>query len=69
MADSPSTIATDDSYVRLPGVQKTVGLSRSSIHRMVKSGDFPMPRRIGKRAVAWLSSDLARWRADRPEAA
>ena len=68
MADAMA-VSPSDNYVRFPDVKSCTGLSRTTIHRMVKSGDFPSPRRIGKRAVAWLSSDLARWRADRPEAA
>jgi prophage regulatory protein len=58
----------DDSYLRFPELKARVGLSRSTIHRMVRAGAFPSPKRLGVRAVGWLSSDIARWRKDRPDA-
>jgi prophage regulatory protein len=57
-----------DPYLRTAAVIAQTGLSRTTIHRLVKSGDFPAPKRIGVRAVAWKASDLARWRDDRPDA-
>jgi prophage regulatory protein len=57
-----------DSYLRFPDVKARSGLSRTTIHRLVKAGDFPAPKRIGNRAVAWLSSDFARWCEGRPDA-
>jgi prophage regulatory protein len=57
-----------DTYVRLPDVKSRTGLSRTTIYRMVRAGDFPAPKRLGVRAVGWLSSDLARWREGRPDA-
>jgi prophage regulatory protein len=57
-----------DSYLRFPDVKARSGLSRTTIHRLVKAGDFPAPKRIGARAVAWLSSDFARWCEGRPDA-
>ena len=66
------TLPTDDpdaeSYLRLPQVKERTGLSRTTIHRLIKAGDFPAPKRIGRRAVAWLSSDFARWCEGRPDA-
>lgn len=55
-------------FLRFDAVKEFTGLSRSTVDRMIKSGDFPAPKRIGLRAVAWLSSDLARWQADRVSA-
>jgi prophage regulatory protein len=60
--------AAADSYLRFPDVKARSGLSRTTIHRLVKAGDFPAPKRIGARAVAWLSSDFARWCEGRPDA-
>lgn len=56
------------SILRFPAVKALTGLSRTSIHRLVKAGNFPPPRRLGVRAVGWLSSDLERWQAERPSA-
>jgi prophage regulatory protein len=69
MTDSslPET-GTADSFLRFEAVRAQTGLSRTTIHRLIKSGDFPSPKRLGVRAVAWLSSDVARWRDGRPDA-
>jgi prophage regulatory protein len=65
---SLSTEPAVDSYLRFAAVQSQTGLSRTTIHRLVKAGAFPAPKRLGVRAVGWLSSDLARWREGRPNA-
>lgn len=51
--------------LKLPSVMKETALSRSSIYAAVKSGTFPAPILIGKRAVAWRAEDLASWRNSR----
>jgi prophage regulatory protein len=55
-------------FLRFDAVKAFTGLSRSTVDRLIKSGDFPPPKRIGRRAVAWLSSDLAQWQAARTSA-
>ena len=64
--DAPSH--ETDSYLRFDAVKTQTGLSRTTIHRMVRAGAFPSPKRLGVRAVGWLSSDIARWREARPDA-
>jgi prophage regulatory protein len=64
----PSNEPAADPYLRFEAVKTQTGLSRTTIHRLVKAGDFPAPKRLGVRAVGWLSSDLARWREGRPNA-
>ena len=54
--------------LRRPEVEKLTGLSRSSIYVMMERGEFPRPRRIGQRAVAWDEAALERWLATRAEA-
>lgn len=54
--------------LRLPELQALVGLSRATIAREVKRGSFPAPRRIARRRVGWLSSDVDNWLASRLEA-
>ena len=56
-------------YHRRNAVQNITGLSRSLIYEMMERGDFPRPARIGKQAVAWRESDLAKWQAERIQAA
>ncbi|PID35458.1 MAG: DNA-binding protein [Rhodobacterales bacterium] len=47
--------------LRRPDVETLTGLSRTSIYRMMKSGDFPRPVRLGSRSVAWREADLMDW--------
>jgi prophage regulatory protein len=56
-------------HLRRPQVEIATGLSRSSIYAMMRTGDFPRPVRIGKRAVAWPQSAIEAWLANRPTSA
>jgi prophage regulatory protein len=51
---------------RLPTVIKLTGLGRSTIYRWIAEGTFPLPVRLGPRAIAWRWSDLERWTQSRP---
>jgi prophage regulatory protein len=46
------------SILRLPAVLKRVGLSRSSVYKMLKEQQFPASTRVGKSAVGWLDSQI-----------
>lgn len=46
---------------RLPEVLGLVGLSRSTIYRLMDDGAFPIPVKLGQRAVAWRSVDVHAW--------
>jgi prophage regulatory protein len=41
-------------------VMKT-GLSRPSIYRYMKRGQFPARRRVGPNRVAWVASEILAW--------
>ena len=47
--------------LRLSEVKHLVGLGRSAIYDQIKRGHFPAPVRIGARAVAWASDQIANW--------
>ena len=47
--------------LRLPRVREVTGLSTSTIWRLEQEGKFPKRRRIGKRAIAWLESEIKHW--------
>ena len=49
-------------------VEESTGMSRSSIYRLMKSGEFPRPVRVGRAAVRWRESDITAWVESRPEA-
>ena len=55
-----------DRLLKLPYVLALTGLSRSTMYRMLKDGDFPRPVQLGKRAVAWRESDVIAWIDGRP---
>ena len=53
-----------DRILRIPEVVKITGLSRTTIWRRVKSGDFPAPVRLGSlatRSVGWRESQIKQW--------
>lgn len=47
--------------LRLPEVEKIVGLSRSTIYSMIAEGTFPKPVKLGKRAVGWPDHKIFDW--------
>lgn len=51
--------------LRLPEVLNLTGLSRTTLYRLAANGEFPEPRRIAARAVAWPSSEVEQWIAAR----
>lgn len=53
------------SMLRIGEVCRRTGLSKSQIHRMVHELDFPVPIRLSKRAVAWVSADVEAWLQER----
>ncbi len=58
------TDRTADSLVRLPEVCRRTGLSRATIYRKEKVGEFPTRIPLSANAVAWYASDVGRWVAD-----
>ena len=47
--------------LRFPAVRERTGLSRSTIWRLEREGDFPKHRRISANAVAWVEDEVASW--------
>ena len=47
--------------LRFPAVRERTGLSRSTIWRLERRGDFPRHRRISANAVAWVEEEVTRW--------
>jgi prophage regulatory protein len=42
----------------LKAVVAATGISRATIYVLMSEGAFPRPRRVGKRAVRWNSSEI-----------
>lgn len=51
--------------LRLPAVIQRVGYKRTQIYRLVESGTFPSPIKLGPNAIAWSSDEIDAWIADR----
>jgi prophage regulatory protein len=65
---SPVPISLDPTLekhrlIRLSEVRRLVGLSHSSIYRLVSGGRFPAPLKISERAVRWRYADIIEWQA------
>ena len=54
-------------FLRRPEVISVTGFSASKIETMYRCGEFPEPRQIGARAIAWLGSEVDEWIRSRPK--
>jgi len=50
-----------DPFLKITEVERITSKSKSAINRDVADKSFPAPYLIGKRAVAWKASDIAKW--------
>ena len=57
-----------DSLVRWRQVHQIVGISRTSVWRLEREGQFPKRRHISKRAVGWSEKEIQKWLKERPQA-
>ena len=58
----------NDRLLKAKEVCEKIGVSESTLRRMVKEGDFPAPIRISKRASRWRLSEVEEWMDTRPPA-
>ena len=42
-------------------VSADTSLSKATIYKMIKAGNFPAPKQLGARSVGWLESDIQAW--------
>jgi len=52
--------------LRIREVIDATGLSRMTIYRLERNGQFPKRRQLGENSVAWLDEDLKQWMTTRP---
>ena len=57
-----------DKLLRRRQIEEITGMSRSSIYRLMQSGEFPPRVRFGPTAVRWRASDVTSWLESRPVA-
>jgi prophage regulatory protein len=48
-------------FLRFPAVRARTGLSRTTVWRLERQGDFPRHCRISTNAVAWAEHEVADW--------
>ena len=65
-ADHP---AVAGEVLRMAALVKLIGISRSTIYRLMASRQFPTPVKLSYRAVGWRRSDVDRWKESLPPAA
>lgn len=53
-------------YLDLCTVAATVSLSEASVQKLVRESQFPKPRMLSGRRVAWLTREIEEWAEDRP---
>ena len=53
-------------YVDLKTTAEITSVSESTIKTLVKSGEFPQPRKTSDRRVAWLLREIEEWAESRP---
>jgi len=58
---STAMSASPTRVLRLPEVHTRCGVSPSTILRMVRTGVFPSPVRVGVRSIGWYESDVEAW--------
>ena len=57
----------EQQILRRPEVERVTGLSKPTLYRMIASGAFPRPVKLGVRSVGWRASEIERWIEGRPE--
>jgi len=53
---------------RMKKVTKRTSLCRAEIYNKVSRGEFPLPVKIGRRAIGWRSDEITKWILSRPRA-
>ena len=47
--------------IRMTDVCSELGISHSSIYRLLASGSFPKPLKLSKRAIGWERDHIQEW--------
>lgn len=56
-----------DRYLDFTEVTEMVNLSRSTIKRLERNGEFPSRRKISSQKVSFLKSEVIEWMENRPK--
>lgn len=56
-----ATQSVSPALLRLPSVCALVGLSKSQIYRLIRTGEFPAAIPLGANSVAWPAERVNAW--------
>jgi prophage regulatory protein len=56
-----------DPILRRSEVLHVTGVSRATLYRMLKAGNFPRPVELTENTVGWLQSSVKTWIESRPK--
>ena len=54
---------SNERLLRFPQVKEMTGLSRTTVWRMERAGNFPKSRAISSRMTVWKESEVNAWMA------
>jgi prophage regulatory protein len=54
----PGVVEVSGAQLTLETVMQITGLGKTTIYKLVKSGDFPAPIHVSKRSVRWPADEL-----------
>ena len=52
--------------LRFPQVRERTGLSRATIYRRIRRGEFPIPLDLGGGQLGWAEEEVDIWVSERP---
>lgn len=58
---APINVVARDRLLRLAQVKDTVGLGKTRIYELIKSGEFPAPCKPGGSASRWSENEVLSW--------
>ena len=59
----------DFRLLRRAEVEVLIGLKTAQLYRLMKRGKFPLPVKLGSRAVRWKSNEIRAWLESQTERA
>ncbi len=60
------TVMSDNRILRLAQVLERVGISKSTLYKMIAHGEFPRAIQLGQRSTGWLHEEVDVWLESRP---
>jgi prophage regulatory protein len=48
-------------FLRIGSVCEQIGLSPSFVYKLVRTGEFPAPRKVGGKSSVWVESEVLQW--------